>query len=296
MTELSAENYQVVRIPVDEIWSDDHFNCRGQIDLENVEDLCTDIKRNGLQFPIAVQPIDEVPLNRRESVPPGVQYRIIAGHRRFKAWKVLRDSGNQETYSAIPCMVRKGLDDIQARVLNLSENLKRKELDILQEAKAIESLHQAGVPRDHVAEKLGVSSNWVQVRYYVLALPENVQEEIGKGLFTQAQIKNLYTFINDGDIDGMYAAVKKIKRAKARGEKPINIAKKKAQPVTAKKARNPGEIVDMIELLRDKIGLGLATRSLAWAAGNISTQDLFESVKEYAATYLGEELDFPEEF
>src|SRR5690606_1891994 len=117
-------------------------------------------------------------------------------------------------YDVIPCMVKSGLDEVQARILNLGENLKRKDLNILQEARAISHLHEFGVPRDHVAAELGVSSGWVQTRYYLLELPEDIQEECAAGVINQAQIKQLYTLRDKPD--QQFEAVKKIKDAKAR--------------------------------------------------------------------------------
>lgn len=277
----AKQTYDVKHIPTELIWSDDEFNCRGQIAPIEVHDLCKDIEKNGLHLPITVQPLDDV--NHKEDAPPGTKYRIVAGHRRYKAWKVLKataESEDSDKYSSIPCMIKEGLSDIAARVLNLGENLKRKDLNILQEAKAIQRLHEAGVPRDHVAMELGVSSGWVQTRYNLLSLPEEVQQEAAAGLLTQYQIKQLYSLRDDKE--KLYDAVKQIKNAKARKEKGTFVGKRQKQKISVKKARKPPEIARMIELIgKSPIGYGLETRSLAWAAGNISTEELFTDLRRF---------------
>ncbi|GAG16180.1 unnamed protein product, partial [marine sediment metagenome] len=52
--------YTVQDIEINRIWSDNDFNCRGVIVPLDVIDLVKDIDRNGLQFPICVQPISDV--------------------------------------------------------------------------------------------------------------------------------------------------------------------------------------------------------------------------------------------
>lgn len=287
---LLETDYKTEMIPVSEIYSDDKFNCRGVIQPIDVADLCTDIQRNKLQFPISLQPAEDV----SEELPPGKKYRIVAGHRRFKAWSVLRagwkagnlaagdmpwDSANGNPYDRIPSMIKTGLSEVQARIINLGENLKRKDLNILQEAKAIENLRAAGVPRDHVAAELGMSSGWVQTRYYLLDLPEDIQQECAAGLINQAQIKQLYTL--RGDQAKVYEAVKKIKTARANGEKLGHVGEKKKEKTDVKKERKRQDMFQMIEILAKATGYGLHTRVLAWAAGEISTEEFFTDVRKW---------------
>ena len=268
--------YQTILIPLSEVYSDDDFNCRGQIAPIDVAELAQDIQLNGLQFPITVQPSEDV----EKEIP--CPWRIIAGHRRYKAFEVLaRDSAD---FSFVPAMVRRGLTEIQARVLNLGENIKRKDLNIVQEAKALEKLYEAGVPRDHVAKLLSKSSGWVQNRYNLLSLPEDIQEECANGIINQQQIKQLYSLRHDPL--KQYEAVKMIKEAKARGQKIKHVGKRKKQPTDVKKARGRNECFDMIELVVKATSYGLATRCLAWAAGEIPTEDLFKDIQKENPEWL----------
>ena len=274
-------NYTVVMIPLEYVYSDDQFNCRGSITPIDVVDLAKSIQANGLQFPISVQPRDDV----NTYMPEEFRYRIVAGHRRFKACKVL---GLKE----IPAFVRAGLTEIAARILNLSENFDRKDLNILQEALALKGCVDAGLGRDVVARELNKSSGWVQVRYNLLELPPEIQQEAAAGILNQYQIKQLYSL---DSFDEMFDAVKKIKEAKVRGEKVESVAKKKKQSTNTKKARLRPEMFEMMELMAKSIGYGFHTRVLAWTTGEITTAELFQDMKDYADAN-GKSFDPPIEF
>lgn len=258
--------HQVFELPIPEIYCDSEFNSRGQIAPIDVADLAKSIEMTGLQFPISVQPADTV----KGGLPARFKYRIVAGHRRFTAFKILGRS-------TIPAMVRLDIDtEVKARVLNLVENLQRQDLNILQEAKALEALYIAGCPREQVGKMLGVSGGWVQVRYSLLRLPAEIQQEAAAGILNQQQIKLLCTLKTDAE---QFEAVKKIKDSKARGEKPASISPRKKKSTTTKKRREREEIFDMIEIFaKTKAGYGLHTRALAWASGEISTMELFDDL------------------
>lgn len=259
-------------IPMGRIFADPTFNCRGEIATISIAELARDIQERKLDYPITVQPASDV----KGGLPDGFDYRIIAGHRRFKAIQVLG-------WTEIPCTLRAGMDDIESRVLNLSENLKREDLNILQESRALKGLYDAGLGRDEVASRIGKSSGWVQVRFNLLELPSDVQEEAAAGIFTQHQIKQLHSLRQDPD--KMYEAVRTVKEAKNRSEKvTTRLTKRKKSDPNIKKARQPDEIVDMIQHVKNAAGFGLATRALAWASGGISTAEFFDDLKDNCNT------------
>lgn len=262
--------YTVIEIELNRIWSDEDFNCRGTIFPIDVADLTKDIDQNGLQFPIAVQPINDVV--NQEEVLENYDFRIIAGHRRFAAFKALKKE-------VIPVMVKTGLNEVQARLLNLGENLKRKALNILQEALAIERLRNLGLNRRQVAEELGVSTSWVQVRFNLLDLPKQIQEEAAAGLLNQYQIKEIFSL---SDKNEQFDAVKRIKNARLRGEKGVSVGKKPEQDPYKKKRQPKNVVQDMINHMINGIGSGLHTRTLAWANGEISSAELFFDIQDYA--------------
>ena len=115
--------YDAFALPLSRIYYDADFNCRARFTLQSVSDLAESIRLRGggielkgLDCPVVVQPIADMAGRK----PAGVDYRLIAGHRRFKAIEVFLK------WSSIPAMIRAGLSDHEARMLNFVENLERK--------------------------------------------------------------------------------------------------------------------------------------------------------------------------
>ncbi len=267
-TYQQLNEHSVISIPLDRIYSDPVFNCRGVIVPLDVLDLVKDIEKTGLQFPIAVQPICDV-----EDLPDeDYDFRIVAGHRRFAAFKILKKD-------AIPAMIKVGLSEVAAKLINLGENLKRQNLNIVQEANAIEHLKRLGLNRRQVGEELGVSTTWVQVRYNLLDLPKDIQDAVSAGVINQYQIKEIHSL---DSIDQQFEAVKQIKDARLRGEKGISVGKKPQDNPFKKKRQHINVVRDMMAHLGDTIGYGIHTRALAWANGDINTAELYIDIKRVA--------------
>lgn len=264
--------YRVQPIPMSEILSDPNFNCRGHIAPIDVIDLAKDIADRGLDQPIVLQPFT--------NDNPKIKYRVVAGHRRHMAFKI----NNAES---IPAYVRDDLTELQAKMLNLRENLHRQELNIKQEAKALQYfLNYKGETSERhlfteveLSEIFGQSRGWVQVRKLLLELPDDIQNEAAAGILTQDQIRLVAKLKNNKD---RYELVRKIKEKKLRGEKiKLTPSVQRASDVMKAKERKKPEIEEMLDILYTLIGPGLHTRICAWAAGNISTVALYSSIQEY---------------
>jgi ParB family chromosome partitioning protein len=264
MSQLDVD--KIVMLPVKEIWADPNFNCRGHIAPIDVIDLSKDIEAHGLQQPISVKPIDN-----GQSKDATHKYKVITGHRRHKAFEVLR----RET---IPCVINTEISDSDALILNLGENLHRKDLNIMQEANALERLKLCGFSVCEVAQQLSKSTTWVQIRYLLLELPDVIREAAAAGYITQVQVRDLHAL---GDVKQQLEAAKKIKQAKVRGEKAPKILKKKRN-MFKRKPRETDDIFFMQDHIQDAIGNNFGTRCLAWAAGEISDLELYRDIKAIA--------------
>jgi ParB/RepB/Spo0J family partition protein len=251
----------VEKIPMNAIHYDQDFNCRGQIIPMDVIDLAKDIKQNGLLQAIVVSKY-----SKEKAEATGFSYLLIAGYRRFTAHRVLQ-------LDTIECKILPEMSEVDARFMNLSENTQRTDLNILQEAKALLRLYELGVPEPEVAERLGKSRGWVQIRFILLKLPEEIQEECAAGILTHKQIRDVYTHYRADGKEAAYAIVRKLKDAKLKGGKTIR-AQKKPKP-NAKRHRTRKEIFEMMEHIQESLGNGLYTRTLAWAAGEISDLELY---------------------
>lgn len=259
-----------VIISMNLIHEDNDFNCRGKVTPIDVHDLIESIREVGLKQPILIREYNE-----ERAAATGYRYGLVAGYRRFCAMKSLGKD-------RIPAKISFGMSDTEARILNLQENLIRKDLNILQEAKAIEKLKIAGFSVDDIAKKLHKSTGWVQMRYMVLNFPEDIQTECGKGNIGQQHIKGLATLNNPETRDKLYEEVKRIKSAKIRGEKNIIVRRPVAQ--NSKRARTRPEMDAMLDHIYEHLKITkenrLVTRILAWCIGNISSREVFEDIKE----------------
>lgn len=136
---------------------------RRDFQAESLAELASSIKEQGLLCPILVRVAD------------GGTYRLIAGERRLRAYKLL----GRET---IPAVVDSAANDSAALPKQLVENLQRVDLNPLERASAIVSLRdRSRLSVRDIAAKLGISKSLVQRSLEVSALPEDLKEALGKG-------------------------------------------------------------------------------------------------------------------
>lgn len=276
-SEVKESAIKVFEIPLDEIFSDEEFNCRGKIVPIDVLDLARSIDMHGLQQVIVVQPF-------HSETDTKIRYRIVSGHRRYTAFIVLGKK-------TIPATIKSDLSELDAMKLNFEENLKRKNLNILQEAKTLKRLKEKGLGQEDAAKELGMSRGWIQVRYMILDLPEEIQQEVGAGFINQEQIREIYRMPKDEQ----YEMVRKIKVARMSGESIQRFKIKKKPPKAyEKRERDANEMFELQGIIREVIGNGFPTRILAWCSAEISDYEIHRDLREAAAA-IGKRYDIPRE-
>lgn len=278
---LTEENIQITNIPMKDIYSDAAFNTRNDITPFSCIDLAKSIKQDGLLQPITIRPANE-----HDGCPPEFKYVIVAGHRRHMAYQI---NGTP----TIPARVVSGLSWHGARKLNIIENLKRKELNLLEEANCVKHYMDEGYGREDIAEELGMSPGWVQIRQMVCDLPPEIQKECANGTFTAPQIRDLNSLKNDPQ--QQLIAARKLKEARQKGEsKTADQVMKKPPKATTKKQRNPSEIKDMMAFYKETFGkFDITTRIMAWAVGEIDNAQVYLSISEECKN-RGIEFKMPE--
>lgn len=274
-----ATDMKIEDIPLTDIYCDNDFNCRGRIVPADVIDLVRSINQVGLQQPIVVQPYDKV---------PGKKWRIVSGHRRYTAFRV-SDKG----YKTIPAIVRQDLDDLHAKILNIEENLKRKDLNKLQEAQALKVFLDEGWTHQEIADELSMPKNWVDIRTIILELRPEIQAEIAAGFLNDSQIRQLKRVRSHA---AQMEAVRKIKVAKQGGESvgKIRITPKKPKNPLRTSRRTPDEIFKFMELIQAAVGNNFATRCLGWAAGTVNDFEIMQELRDFAKEQ-GIEWEIPKE-
>lgn len=247
------DEFATFSIPVTDIFVDAELNCRSEFTLESVRELAESIKVHGLQMPVIVQPW---------SGPP---YRLVAGHRRYKAvTKILK-------WSAIPACVR-DIDGKTARKINLLENLEREDLNIVEEAHAIEKLYPGGAIMP-VARELNKSYRWVQWRRILLRFPEEVQNMFASGLLPARSIQDLARV--KGGSRGIVRAAHGLLKGRGVSKSTRAMGVKLSQPV-----RNRAQISDLVARMLTAGVTGLGPRVASWCAGHITDEEIEEDIQK----------------
>ncbi len=280
---------QVVKIPLKDILVSSRFNCRGnEISPMDVAELMEDIRFQGLLQPVMIgnrlESVKEKALKdifdpeEREAIK-ATKHLLIMGYRRYAAFKFLKRD-------AIPTLRHQGiLNEVDALVLNLVENIQRVQLDILEEAFGILPLYEMGLTISSISKRVGKSNGWTQVRIAILELPENIQQEIKTGLFSQAEIKQLSSAYKALGSTACIQYMKKIKDARIRGVvKDVKPSKEKISEVPKTKT----ELLNMVGYIMGYLPAGIHSRALAWAAGTLPDDEFFDDLEEVA-----EDLDLP---
>ncbi|MYM73515.1 ParB/RepB/Spo0J family partition protein [Duganella sp. FT134W] len=115
------------------------------------EQIVTNIQSLGLKKPIVVTP---------RSGSDGERYLLICGEGRFKAFRSL---GQPE----IPAIVM-NVDDESAFIMSLTENIARRKFSTLELLAGIEQLQDQGYDKKAIAEKTGLSMDYVQGMLFLL--------------------------------------------------------------------------------------------------------------------------------
>ncbi|QLG91197.1 ParB/RepB/Spo0J family partition protein [Pseudomonas yamanorum] len=123
------------------------------------DDIVGNIKNIGLKKPITVTP--------RHDVDGSERYLLICGEGRLKAYKTLGES-------SIPAMVV-SVSDEDAFLMSLAENIARRQCRPLELLAGIERLREQGYDKKTIAQKTGLSADYV---YGILQLLKNGEERL----------------------------------------------------------------------------------------------------------------------
>lgn len=220
-----------------------NYQPRQVIDDIELEELVQSIKYNGVIVPIIV----------KWDVNLG-QYVLIAGERRLKAAKKLG-------LNKIPAIV-KDFSDREAFEIAIIENLLRKELNPIEEGAAyLKLVKDFDITIDELAQKLGKSKTYVELKIRLTNLPKPIQNALILNEITESHARILTTIHSE---EAMMAIFKIIIRDK------LN-------------AKSTEELVRQIKLdSRDKVDLGKA-RNFEWFKR-------FARLREDLSTMIGSEV------
>lgn len=250
-------------LPMNEILSDQEFNCRGDLKPIDYVELARSIAQVGLLQAIIVTPYTNP--NNVET-----KYRIVVGHCRFAACKHLK-------WTVIPAVIKSMSEDV-AYLTNAIENLERRQLNIKQEAKAVNIMTRQGLSIKEIAERLNKSSLWVDTRKKFVTVHPKIQEELVVNQFNDRQLNQLLSMVSQPK---QFQLLRKMKEEKQNADKEIEVEYVDLvadfdKQMREKRYRKPTEISEMKDLLYAAYGACAGTIALAWAAGSLSSDECYD--------------------
>src|SRR5690242_10582373 len=156
----------LLSIPLAEIDVEPGHNPRGDFDPEAQAALEASVRQLGILQPVLLRAADG-----------GDGYLLVAGHRRLAA---ARAAG----IARIPALLlRQGDEPAERALAALAENVLRRDLNPIEEARALERIRSARGYRTQaaLAARLGVAAGWVSERLRLLRLPAGCQEAVAAG-------------------------------------------------------------------------------------------------------------------
>lgn len=139
------------------------FNTRKDLDAgtedASLDELASSIREKGLLNPITVV--------RREDG----KYDLIAGQRRFIACRRLG-------MRTIPAIIREKMDDTDATILSLIENIHRADMNPMDKARAYKTIYDKYGDYEHVAKETSVSVPTIKKYLLLLNLTPAIQDKV----------------------------------------------------------------------------------------------------------------------
>lgn len=164
------ENQQLIPI---ELITPNPYQPRQTEDPAAVTEIAESIRRNGLM---------QIPTARQVNG----SYQLAFGHTRLAAYKI---NGEE----CMPLIIR-DLDDLQMFELGVSENIKRRDLNKIEEAEAMRCyMDEFGKNSVEAAAFFNVSPEKVRQTIRLLKLPKHLQAGVANGTYTQNDARRLLT-------------------------------------------------------------------------------------------------------
>lgn len=134
------------------------FQPRLAFDDQGINELASSIKEHGIIQPLVLRKL-------------GDKYEIIAGERRYKA-------ANVAGLTEVPAIIS-NLDDNQSAEVALVENVQRRNLTSIEEAKSYKKILDKGyLTQEGLATKMGISQSAIANKLRLLNLSTGVQEAL----------------------------------------------------------------------------------------------------------------------
>ena len=205
---------------------------RKVFEKESLEELTNSIKERGIIQPLIV----------RKSDNQDDKFELIAGERR---WQAAQSAGLNE----VPVVIISA-DNLKSLEMAIIENVQRKDLNPVEEAKSYKNLiENFGYDQEKVSKFIGKSRTHVSNCLRILSLPEKILNFISEGKMSQGHAKILV-----GVNNAIFLAEKIIKKGLTVRQTENLIKLIKNGPYLKKYKKDPN-ILNIEAELMEKIGM-----------------------------------------
>lgn len=161
---------QVLNVPIEDIIPN-RFQPRLNFDENGLKELADSIKEHGIIQPLVLRRL-------------GDKYEIIAGERRYKAAKIAG-------LTSVPAIIS-ALDDKKSAEVAIVENVQRRDLSSIEEARSYKALLDKGyLTQEGLAKKMGLSQSAISNKLRLLSLSDSVQDALMNAKISERHARSL---------------------------------------------------------------------------------------------------------
>ena len=161
---------QIVQVNIDDIIPN-RFQPRLSFDDQGLKELAASIKEHGIIQPLVLRKL-------------GSKYEIIAGERRYKA-------SQMAGLNTVPAVIS-NIDDNSSAEVALVENIQRRDLTPIEEARSYKNLLDKGyLTQEQLAKKMGISQSAIANKLRLLNLDDEVQQALLEGRISERHARAL---------------------------------------------------------------------------------------------------------
>ena len=169
---------RVLQVPIEDIIPN-RFQPRLTFDDRGLEELASSIKQHGIIQPLVLRRVND-------------KYEIIAGERRYKA-------ATMAGLNTVPAIVS-NIDDNQSAEVAIVENVQRRNLTPVEEARSYKNLLDKGyLTQSELAKKMGISQSAIANKLRLLNLDEEVQQALLNNQISERHARSLLVLSNPED-------------------------------------------------------------------------------------------------
>lgn len=250
--QTDASSAPPTRLSVDALQAG-KYQPRTNMDDESIRALAVSIEQQGVMQPIIVRAVDD----------PEIGYEVIAGERRLRAARIAG-------LEFVPVIIKE-VDDEQAAVMALIENIQREDLNPLEEARGLKRLlEEFAMTHEQIADAVGRSRSSTSNLLRLLNLAEPVQELLHRNEIDMGHARALLALSAADQIQlATHIVAKKLSVRET--ERLVN----QGSTTTARKATKAGpspDIVKMQDALADRLGAVVGLKANNKGSGQLTVK------------------------